>query len=395
MIQDFASIIAPLTPETFEREYLGRKPLYLETGPERFREVMNWQVLNRLLGMNTIWSQASLELVLDGQRLPPQAYASPAPGRDGGQVLRPEVERVKGYLRRGATLVLNDIDQLTPELSAFCRALENALGCRVQANLYMSSKKRQGFHVHADNHDVLAVHFEGEKRWFVFEGRAEWPIAHRMFESIPQEVHEKAKGELWREVRMKPGDLLYLPRGQYHYALAEEGGCIHIAFGLTWPIGLDVMSYLYERMVQESLGRQDLPRREEELRDYLQRLGERLRDLASDAKTLADLKALQRRWRWPRETYDLPDLLTAPSPRFRLKARGLKLLRQNGKQLLVDQRNRRAVEVPEDYVPLVSWVLARDGFPREAFDAAFSDRPKELRERVLKDLEAMAVVAPA
>jgi ribosomal protein L16 Arg81 hydroxylase len=54
---------------------------------------------------------------------------------------------------------------------------------------------------------------------------------------------------------MKPGDLLYLPRGQYHYALADDGGCIHIAFGVTYPIGIDVVSYLFERMIADPLSR--------------------------------------------------------------------------------------------------------------------------------------------
>ena len=65
----------------------------------------------------------------------------------------------------------------------------------------------------------------------------------RSFEGWPRERHEQLKGELWREVRLKPGDLLYLPRGQYHYALADDGACVHIALGVTYPIGMDVVSY--------------------------------------------------------------------------------------------------------------------------------------------------------
>ena len=99
----------------------------------------------------------------------------------------------------------------------------------------------------------------GEKTWMVFEGRAEHPIAHPIFKEPAAEHHDRAKGKLWKEVRLKPGDLLYLPRGQYHYALADDGACAHIAFGVTYPIGLDVMTWLFERMVAGAPGEANLP----------------------------------------------------------------------------------------------------------------------------------------
>ena len=170
-------------------------------------------------------------------------------------MLRPDPARVQQHLARGATMVLNYIDQLTPELSAFARSMEQALGGKVQANLYLSSKRKQGFKAHFDFHDVFAMHVMGEKTWIVFQGRADYPIKHPMFEGWPRERHDQLKGELWREVRLRPGDLLYLPRGQYHYALADDGPCVHIAWGVTYPIGMDVVSYAFERMVGEAVGR--------------------------------------------------------------------------------------------------------------------------------------------
>ena len=95
------------------------------------------------------------------------------------------------------------------------------------------------------------MHVMGEKTWTVFQGRAEYPIKHPAFEGWPRERHDQLKGELWREVRLRPGDLLYLPRGQYHYALADDGPCVHVAWGVTYPIGMDVVSYAFERMVGE------------------------------------------------------------------------------------------------------------------------------------------------
>ncbi len=392
----FDALLAPLGAETFLREYLGKQPLYLEGGADKFRELMNWQILNRLLGMTTIWSSQSLLLFLDKEPVPVSSYAAPAPGRDGGQVMRPDPRRVRRFLQKGATLVANDIDQLTPELSACARAMEEALGGKVQANLYLSSKRRQGFRVHYDTHDVFAVHCEGEKRWFVFEGRAEDPIAHPTFKNVPQEVHEKAKGALWREIRMKPGDLLYLPRGQYHYALAEEGGCIHMAMGVTYPIGIDFVGYLYERMITEPLARANLPRgNPEALAERLRALGQRIAELAGEARTLSDMERFMAGFRYPREGYDLPDLLDPARMEFRVRARGIRLVEREGRTGLLREGARGAVEVPREMREMVKWVLGRQAFTRREFDRVFSSEPRDRRETFLRDMQRMALLEPA
>ncbi|MCS6878769.1 MAG: cupin domain-containing protein [Geminicoccaceae bacterium] len=391
----FDEIMAPLGAARFLEEYLGKAPLHLEGPPDKWAAVMNWDVLNRLLGASTIWSHASLPLVLDKEPVPPSAYCAPAPGRDGGTVLRPDPTKVKAYLRRGATLVANDIDQLTPELRAFCRAMEEALGGKVQANLYLSSKRRQGFAVHFDTHDVFAVHCMGEKTWMVFEGRAEDPIAHPMFKTLPPEHHEKAKGKLWKEVRLKPGDLLYLPRGQYHYALAEDGACCHIAFGVTYPIGLDVVTYLFERMVAEPLARANLPREPAALARRLAALGDRLAALCSDARTLSDIRGFVAGYRYPREDYDLPDLIERAPNRFRRCFDDFKLVEQGGKTLLVRTSTREGVEVPAAIKELVGWVVAREGFERAELERAFPSGSGGWLDTVLAQLEKMRVIAPS
>lgn len=388
----FDDIVAPIGAERFLAEHLGRAPLHLEGPPDKWASVMNWEVLNRLLGASSIWSAASLPLVLDKEPIPPAAYCTLQPGRDGGTVLRPDPAKVKAQLRRGATLVANDIDQLTPELRAFCRAMEEALGGKVQANLYLSSKRRQGFAVHFDTHDVFAVHCMGEKTWMVFEGRAEDPIAHPMFKTLPADHHDKAKGALWKEVRLKPGDLLYLPRGQYHYALADEGPCCHIAMGVTYPIGLDVVSYLFERMVAEPLARANLPRDPAALGRRLAALGDRIAAVLSEPRTARDIEAQMAAFRYPREDYDLPGLIERSEPRYRLKGPDFKLVEVGGKPALVRTSTREGVPVPGELRELVAWVLARQSFAASELARAFADRPAALLERFLAQMEKMRVL---
>jgi bifunctional lysine-specific demethylase and histidyl-hydroxylase MINA len=389
---NFDAIMAPLGARTFTGEYLGRQPLHLQGQPDKFHRIMNWGVLNQLLDMTTIWSSVSLLLVMDKESLPKESYTSPMVGRDGYSVLRPDPRRVKEHLARGATLVLNDIDQLTPELSTFARELEEALGGKVQANLYLSSKRKQAFRAHFDFHDVFATHVMGEKTWMVFKGMAEHPIKHPAFEGWSKERHEQLKGELWREVRLRPGDLLYLPRGQYHYALADDGPCAHIAWGVTYPIGMDAVTYGFERMIGEVVGRANLPREREALRERLAEIGRTLAGKLAEPQALDDMARYCAAYRWPRDTYDLPGLIERADQAYRVRGAGLKLVSQAGRHGLVKEGTREAVEVPAAIQPQVAWILEREHFGKRELAAAFPAESPAKLDRLMVDLHRMALV---
>ena len=387
----FDDIMAPIGAETFLAEYEGKKPLHLKGGADKFAKVMSWPLLNDLLGQATIWSQQSILLVLDKEQLPGQAYCAPAAGRDGGQVMRPDPAKVRDYLQKGATLVANDIDHLSAGLTAFSSCMEKALGGKVQGNLYCSSKRRQGFAAHFDTHDVYAVHVEGTKTWHIYEGCAADPIAHPMFKTLGREHHDKAKGKLLMDVKMEPGDLLYLPRGQYHDALADEGGAVHIAFGVTYPIGMDVMSMLFEQVLADPLFRANLPRLAEGgLDQRLAHLADKIGDIVRDPKTASTVAAFQESFSYPRHGYDLPGLLETPAdPSYKVYSQGIKLIEQAGRHGLVKEGTRNAVEVPADVADMVSWVLKRQQFSRNDLKAAFPDRPAQALDKLLTDLGNM------
>ena len=396
----FDEIMAPLGAERFFAEYEGKRPLHLKGAADKFAAVMTWAKLNDLLGMATIWSHASLQLMLDKEAIPHARYCTSAIGRDGGQVLRPESDKVRSFLKRGATLVANDIDHLSAGLTAFSEAMEQALGGKVQGNLYLSSRRRQGFPAHYDTHDVFAVHLEGTKTWHIYEGRGIDPIAHPLFKTLPREHHEQAKGAKLMDVHMEPGDLLYLPRGQYHDALADEGGAVHIAFGVTYPIGMDIMSLLFDQVValpefRANLPRPDRPDAERELAAHLGRLADGIARVLGETKTTQQIKALQQSFHYPRHHYDLPDPLSSTDDdRYRVHAKGVRLVQQGGRFGLITEGSRAATEVPGAVSGMVGWVLERPEFSVAELAAAFPGRQTSEREQLLRDLRAMLLIAP-
>lgn len=389
-------ILDPLTADEFFRDYHGQKPLYLPGAPEKFAFMMSWARLNAMLDMTSIWSAASLQLFLDADQIAADRYCRPTIDRNGLQVMQPDPERVEALLRQGASLVCADIDGLNPGLKAVAGALEEGIEGKAQANLYCSWRAHPAFAAHFDTHDAFALHVEGEKVWRVYEGRQDNPIAHPRFKHFSREFHEQAKGALMMEARMTPGDLLYLPRGQYHEALASSAACVHVTFGVTSVIGLDVISALFERAVAEPLFRANLPRLGDEdgeraFESHLHRLVARLGDIALGAEVIDHLKGVLRAYRYPRGDYDLPH--AAVQPRYRVRAKGLKVVRRGGGWGLKGEA--AAVAIPKGVEGLVAWVIERDRFTRDEMAAAFPETPEADRVRMLSDLADMKVIEAA
>jgi ribosomal protein L16 Arg81 hydroxylase len=369
-----ADLHAPITPERFFAEFHDRQPLHIRGTPEKFAAVLSWRGLNRLLDMSHAWTAHSLQLYLDGNKVPPEQYCVRATGRDANDaVMQPVAARVQDWIRRGASVVMNDVDSLTSGLAAVSNALEAAGLGKAQGNVYISWQSHKAFPAHFDTHDVWAVQVEGEKTWNVWEGRADWPIAHPVFRSQAQAQHEQAKKGLRAKVLMKPGDLLYLPRGWYHDALAEAPASVHIAYGVHAPLGMDLLNILVERVLYDVEFRKPLPRQDGTaaarfaLTTRAGQLGQRLAELTRDPKVMEVLERFVADYRFARGGYDLlatrglaapaAPAATEEAPSFRVIAQGAKPVRRGAEWVLKTAEGTLPLAPAE--AEAAGWLLAR------------------------------------
>lgn len=371
MIADLAALLAPVTPERFFAEHHDRAPLHVRGEPGKFASVLSWRGINRLLDMTHVWTGTSLKLVMDSQTVPPEAYCARTQGRDGAPVLQPEARRVREWVARGASIVMNDVDSLTPGLAAVSEALEAAGLGKSQANVYISWRSHKAFRTHYDTHDVWAVQVEGEKSWNIWEGRAEWPIPHPVFRGQKQEHHDAARGTLRGVVLMKPGDLLYLPRGWYHDALAEDAASVHVAYGVHAPLGMDLLNILVERALHDAEFRKPLPRQDGgaasrfALTQRAGVLGARLAELSRDPKVMEVLAGFVAGYRHARGGNDLlaarglapPSEGADDAPAFRVIAGGAKPVRRGAEWVVKTAGGALALSPAE--AEAAGWVLGR------------------------------------
>jgi len=311
--------------------------------------------------------------VMDSQTIPPEQFSTRTLGRDGAQVLQPDAKLVQGCIAKGASVVMNDVDSLTPGLASVSTALEAAGLGKAQANVYISWQSHKAFKTHYDTHDVWAVQVEGEKDWNIWVGRAEWPIPHPAFKGQPQAHHDQARGKLRGVVRMKPGDLLYLPRGWYHDALADAPASVHVAYGVHAPLGMDLMNILVERVLYETEFRKPLPRQDGSaparfaLTQRAGLLGQRLAELCRDPKVMEVLAGFVAGYRYSRGGYDIlgargiggaaPNAVAEGAATFRVVANGAKPVRR-GAEWVVKTATGALTLTPAE-AEAATWLLAR------------------------------------
>ncbi len=391
----YRDLLDPLTPEDFFDQYFDKTPVHIPGNDDKFRQVFSWEECNRLLNMTTLWSDQTMKMALDGRNLTPSEFCVPGRTRDGHKGMRPDVRRVAEFLDQGATLVLDLIERLTPGIAGVTGTLEVVMGAPASCNAYCSWSAHQGFTSHFDTMDVFALHIEGTKTWRIYDGRFEHPAELPGFNypSFPPEYHEKAKGELLKEVVMTPGDMLYLPKGQYHDAVASSEACLHLSFGLTRPIGQDLIGILARSLPEDPLFRVSLPHFDdiEAHEAHLRKLADRLHEIITLPETSSQMREQQRQ----RTCRSLPGFALPAREQavlYRVRALGTKLVRRGGGWLLTTGAGRETLSADEAEV--ARWVLGRDCFNAATLAQTFDDHDAAALAPVVEKLIGAGLVQP-
>src|SRR3546814_11910785 len=112
--------------------------------------------------------------------------------------------------------------------------------------MYCSWQRVPGYASHFDTMDVVAIQIEGEKLWNIYEGRfseATFSPGIRPSDFTPEQI-TGMKGRVAQQIVMRPGDILYLPRGVFHDAVATDTASLHLSFGATPLVGFTVVGMM-------------------------------------------------------------------------------------------------------------------------------------------------------
>ena len=214
---DLSSILSPVCLARFMGEIHESTFLFIPGDEAKFEPVFSLEVFKTLL-----WQlESSLPQLLRVEQSGAKIEVPAAAAIVGKGHFRWAFERFSS----GGTLILSDLDRLVPEFASLCRSVQSTMrteNCTAKA--FLTPKGKQGFGAHFDLVDAFVLQIFGQKRWKVYEHALKLPA-----QGFP--VDAGALGEpLWEEV-LRPGDLLYMPRGFIHQACAEEHDSLHVTIG--------------------------------------------------------------------------------------------------------------------------------------------------------------------
>jgi ribosomal protein L16 Arg81 hydroxylase len=225
---DPAALIAPLGFDEFFREHWERKPLHLSRGdPDYYDRVLTNADLDSIICSADLRYPA-IQLAKNGGYLPAEAYTRNL--KHGSESFNgvPDLRQIQSEYRSGATVVLPALQRTWAPLRQLCAALEDQFSHPAHANAYLTPGDSPGFTPHYDTHEVFVLQIAGTKRWRVFAPLR--PLPHR---SQPFSPIGFALPPPLLELELKPGDLLYLPRGYVHAAHTSRGHSAHVTIGMT------------------------------------------------------------------------------------------------------------------------------------------------------------------
>jgi hypothetical protein len=244
---EFEQVVAPLGADVFLRDYWLAQFVHIRGTPGRFTGLLSWDELNAILEQHRL-TPPRLKLYRDGQPLDPALYLTPS--RFG--VPRLDAGGVAVALAQGASLILDDAQEVAPRVRDLMTSFQERLHTDAFANLYAGWHSQNAFNRHWDSQEAMVLQLAGRKRWKVYRPTRAHPLQNDL-EAPPPPV-----APVWDGI-LNDGDTLYIPRGWWHEAFPLNEPSLHITVSLTPPTALDYLGWVMSRLRGQAELRASLP----------------------------------------------------------------------------------------------------------------------------------------
>ncbi|MHC5936499.1 cupin domain-containing protein [Nostoc sp.] len=236
-MQTLTDLIRPYQIDTFLEKNWTKEAIFLPTDGERsFNNLFSWDKLTDLINYHE-FEFPSLRLSKNGKILDES-----------------ENQNFLKHCQEGATLVIDRIHKLVPEIATLASQFRHSLGYRVNVNLYCSLPEQQGFGCHYDTHEVFLLQIDGQKEWRTFNDTFKYPLPNQK-----SDLFSPPNGQPYLSCVLKPGDILYIPRGHWHYAVALDQPSLHLTVGVHCKTGIDFLEWLTSELCHKEEWRRSMP----------------------------------------------------------------------------------------------------------------------------------------
>lgn len=162
-----------------------------------------------------------------------QVIAPPGSGRKSQLTTAAGIPRDRLYeaYLSGNSIRLIDVEKYWPPIDRLLASMRESFAGQVGANVFLTPPGSQAFAVHFDPVDSFIVQLAGSKKWHIWEPTYLQPMAIPISERYLDKIIEKCEEDKLtpcEEVLLEAGDVMYMPRGFYHKAIAQDELSLHI-----------------------------------------------------------------------------------------------------------------------------------------------------------------------
>jgi ribosomal protein L16 Arg81 hydroxylase len=184
---------------------------------------------------------SSLRVVKNQEPLLPSKYENPNGSLNLNQLYASYTD--------GYTLVINEINRYSKPINALVHNLRQELSHEAKANAYLTPANQKALSPHYDTHDVFVLQISGKKHWnFYDDTNFKTPLLNS-FQPIFQPGQLSGK----KEVTVKAGDLMYIPRGLPHEAYTTDESSLHLTIGVYPTQNVDLISRALQSLAQHDI----------------------------------------------------------------------------------------------------------------------------------------------
>ncbi len=282
----FESIVAPHSVDDFFEKFHEKDMLYISRNDkDYYKNILTSLEISDYLERQDIF-YPSVRMVRNGKEIPHTDYtlkSTPIGHHRKDGIIN--TDKAFALFNSGATFVIQAGQRYFNHLSHCCLELSQKFNSPVQANLYITPNKSQGFNPHWDTHDVFVLQITGTKTWHLYGFEKELPTKNQSF--VSKDYHK----EPVQTLQLRPGDFLYLPRGYVHDAVADDGISSHITIGVLSFTWIRYFNEIFPQLEEFKTFREAVPFWKEDLNSLIKQKTEELKQALA---TLDPGKGLER-----------------------------------------------------------------------------------------------------
>lgn len=266
----------PVSYEEFIEHYFEKKPLLMK-GALNKQDFLSWNAINEILPRCDLLSENAIKLMYKGQKLDKSCYLEEYD--DLGTIrYKFREESLYSYLRDGATLVANGIVN-EPTVDCFSREIAQFTGCHIFSSLYIAFNTQRSFKSHWDSRDIFAIQMQGKKRWIIHAPTFKNPLF--MHRSKDMSEYDPDLDNVYMDIILEAGDILYLPRGWWHDPVPVGEETVHLAVGIFPAFVNNYLTWVAQNIVEKEIARASLSYYEKD-KNLLEQLAEKISEYIKD-----------------------------------------------------------------------------------------------------------------